>query len=196
MTCIVGIEHDKGVYIGGDSAGISGWTVDLRSDRKVFRNGEFLFGIAGSFRMGNLLRYALVPPIPPDHPADLDRYMVCDFIPAVRAILGEGGQRKKESEVESTGDDGTFLVGVRGRLFEVGNDFQVGRTVSRYCAIGSGSTVALGALFAIAPEPMVPSERIAIALRAAEAHNIGVRAPFVIEVLEAGSWLNQEGPDR
>lgn len=183
MTCIVGIEHETGVYIGGDSAGVAGWTVVVRADSKVFRVGEFLIGIAGCFRMGNLLRYAFDPPALPVDDADLERYMVAEFVPAVRAVLENGGQRKKEAEVESMAE-GSFLVGVRGRLFQIGDDFQVGRNAAGYDAIGSGSLIALGALYCTGRGfSLAPPDRIGLALRAAEAHNIGVRAPFVIEVL-------------
>lgn len=51
MTCIVGLEHNGRVYIGADSAGVSGWDLTVRADKKVFRNGSFLFGFTDSFRM-------------------------------------------------------------------------------------------------------------------------------------------------
>ncbi|GEM_PF-3923804 len=31
MTCIVGLVHNGSVYIGGDSAGVGGWTVNGRT---------------------------------------------------------------------------------------------------------------------------------------------------------------------
>src|SRR3990167_2011982 len=44
MTCIVGIAEAGKVWIGGDSAGgDSRYGPVLRSDRKVFRNGAFIF---------------------------------------------------------------------------------------------------------------------------------------------------------
>lgn len=192
MTCIVGVQTKDGVWIGGDSAGVSGWTLEIRADPKVFRVGEFLIGIAGCFRMGNLLRYAFEPPPLGEgvEGNDLVRYMVAEFVPALRAVLEAGGQRKKESEVE-TMDDGSFLVGVRGRLFEVCSDFQVGQNRTGYYALGSGCAVALGALHAttdviwLSPPPTLrPADRVVLAaLEAAQAHNIGVRAPFVVEKL-------------
>ena len=184
MTCIVGIEHETGVYIGGDSAGIAGWELTVRADPKVFRVGEFLYGIAGSFRMGNLLRYAFVPPPPPKKRKHLDAYMVTAFIDTLRAVVEAGGTREKKNEVESL-HNSSFLVAVRGRLFEIDSDFQVGRPASGYAAIGCGSSVALGALHALVVGVGLthPTDCVAAALRAAEAHNIGVRGPFIIEHL-------------
>lgn len=187
MTCIVGVQHATGVYIGGDSAGISGWQLTHRADPKVFRVGDFLCGIAGSFRMGNLLRYMFSPPALPTNDADLDHYMVVEFIPALRTCMAEGGYRKRDNDVETL-HDGSFLVGVRGRLYDIDEDFQVGQSSTGYNAIGSGSSVALGSLYSTAPATEFafvpdPQTRLVMALRAAEAHNIGVHAPFVIEKL-------------
>ena len=52
MTAIAGLVHDGKVYIGGDSAGVAGMDLHLRSDPKVFTVGEFVIGYTTSFRMG------------------------------------------------------------------------------------------------------------------------------------------------
>lgn len=39
MTAIVGLAADGTVYLGGDSAGVGGYALTLRADRKVFRHG-------------------------------------------------------------------------------------------------------------------------------------------------------------
>jgi ATP-dependent protease HslVU (ClpYQ) peptidase subunit len=179
MTCIVGIVQDGTVYIGGDSAGVAGWDIMTRADRKVFRNGAFLFGFTSSFRMGQLLHYAFTPP-PHIVGMEIDRYMATVFIDALRACLKEGGYARKESDQEK---GGTFLVGYRGHLFAIEHDYQVGETIFGYNAVGGGSQVALGALHATADLEMDPVARAERALAAAETFNNGVRSPFVIEHL-------------
>jgi ATP-dependent protease HslVU (ClpYQ) peptidase subunit len=62
MTCIVGVNHNGNIYIGGDSAGVAGLQLQIRSDEKVFLTGDFIMGFTTSFRMGQLLRYAFSPP--------------------------------------------------------------------------------------------------------------------------------------
>jgi hypothetical protein len=171
VTAIVGLVHDDRVYIGGDSAGIADYSVTIRADAKVFRNGPYLLGFTSSFRMGQLLRYALQPPAPG---TDLDRFMVTTFVDAVRDCLKAGGFATKDSEAES---GGTFLVGVAGRLFRVEADYQVGESVDQYDAVGCGADIALGALHATADFP--PKRRISLALEAAAKHSAGVRGPFV-----------------
>ena len=53
MTCIVGLIDGRRVWMGGDSAGVSGLDITVRADAKVFRNGDFLIGFTSSFRMGH-----------------------------------------------------------------------------------------------------------------------------------------------
>ena len=180
MTCIVGLVDEGKVYIGGDSAGVgNGWDLIVRADPKVFRTGPFLMGFTTSFRMGQLLHYALVAPShPPD--IDLNHYMTVEFINAVRDCLKTGGWAKKEGEKEL---GGVFLVGYLGHLFHIESDYQVGEALDGYMAVGSGDQVALGALYATQKLP--PLVRVRLALEAAERWNAGVRGPFIIEVLDA-----------
>ena len=177
MTCIVGVVENNKVYIGGDSAGIAGYNLTVRKDKKVFRNGDFIVGGTSSFRMIQLLRYAFEPPHY-DENTDLEKYMATTFVDSVRERFKRGGYAQVESQQESGGH---FLIGFRGWLFRVEADYQVGEALSSYDAVGCGADIALGCLYAT-PD-MQSHKRIELALRAAEAHNAGVRAPFSIEHL-------------
>lgn len=174
MTCIVGLEHDGDVYIGGDSAGVGGYSLSVRSDSKVFRNGPFAMGFTSSFRMGQLLRYKFSPPeqLPSE---DDDKFLVTRFMDAVRQCLKDGGYAETNNGVEK---GGVFLFGYRGRLYRVNSDFQVGRNVLPYDAVGCGQDVALGAMGASTIP--APEARIQQALRISEQHSAGVRGPFSV----------------
>lgn len=185
MTCIVGLADKGKVYIGGDSAGVDlSFSLAVRADRKVFRNGDLVFGIAGSFRVGNLLQHRLVVP-KRDESTDLFRWMVTDFIDAVRRTLHEGGVMVKEDNLESV--DGDFVVAVGGRIFVIYGDLQVGENLEPYVCIGCGGPIAEGVMFATSPDRvtgLTPEERVRTALEAAEEHSGGVRGPFHLEVAE------------
>lgn len=172
MTCIAGLVHDGEVYIGGDSAGIAGYHLVPRADAKVFRNGPYLIGFTSSFRMGQILRYEVVLPEPAS--GDLMRHMVTQFIPAVRAALTEHGWAEKNNEREA---GGTFLVGVKGRLFEINDDHQVGESLADFAAVGCGATYAMGAMAVTKGDP---ERRVLRALKVAERFSAGVRGPFVV----------------
>lgn len=173
MTCIAGIAQNGVVYIGGDSAGVDGFDLVVRADEKVFVNGPYAFGFCGSFRLGQLLHYAFDPP--PPRTKDLSRFMVTTFINAVRKCLLDGGLAEKDDNVETA--PGKFLVGVRGRLFCVEEDYQVGEPDLPYAAVGCGDQIANGALY-VQSKSMKPKDRILQALAAAQRFSGGVRAPF------------------
>jgi ATP-dependent protease HslVU (ClpYQ) peptidase subunit len=175
MTCIVGLIAEGKVFIGGDSAGVTSYRLQVRRDKKVFKNGPYLIGYTSSFRMGQLLRYAFAPPIPGEYD-DLHRFMCTTFVDAVRDCLDVGGYSRRQSNQESAG---TFLVGYGKRLFRIDEDYQVAETLDGFDAIGAGSQVALGALYAC--QHLDPKERVFQALLAAERFNAAVRAPFIIQ---------------
>ena len=178
MTCIVGWIDNGTVWMGGDSAGVAGLSLTVRADTKVFKNGPMVFGFTSSFRMGDLLRYALEVP---DHDPRVEprKYMATTFVNAVRSCLKDGGYASKSNEVES---GGMFLVGFKGQLYTVGSDYQVGVAEDGYDAIGCGCELALGSMFA--STHMTGAERILLALKAAERFSAGVRGPFHVESLE------------
>jgi hypothetical protein len=175
MTCIAGVVYRRVVVIGADSAGVAGLDLTVRRDPKAFRKGEFIFGFTSSFRMGQLLAHAFVPPPLPKKRDQLPRYMTIDFVDALRACLKERGWATKQNEQEHAG---TFLVGVRGRLFRIEGDYQVGEALDGYDAVGCGSDFARGALFAT--EGAGAITRVKVALAAAERGSAGVRGPFLL----------------
>ncbi len=177
MTVIAGVEHAGGVTIGADSAGVGGLDLTVRADPKVFVNGPFLFGFTSSFRMGQILQYEWTPPARSEGIGDM-AYLVCDVIGSIRTALKEGGQARNTSGEES---GGTFLLGYKGKLYVVHDDFQVGVPAGDYAAVGCGDQVAHGVLFVTQDsEDLTPQQRVELALKAAERHSAGVRGPFVI----------------
>lgn len=176
MTAIAGIVEDGTLWIGGDSAGVGGWSMQTRTDPKVFINGDFIFGYTSSFRMGQLLEHEFTPPLPYEG-RDGMAYMVKRFIPAVKACLKAGG-----FQTNKDGQDigGTFLVGYRGHLYEVSSDYQVARVRQSYHACGCGRDLVLGSLHTTDQFQLSPKVRIDMALSAAVSFSAGVRGPFCI----------------
>lgn len=179
MTAIVGITDGNTVIIAGDSAGVGGDITQPRLDAKVFTNGPYAIGYTTSFRMGQILRYAFKAPVPPEDEEGLHAFMVVDFINAVRQGLKDGGWARKSDDQE---EGGCFLVGVRGRLFQVGDDYQVGELADGYSAVGCGAEMALGALHATGNAGMSLEARAIAALEAAAHFSTGVRPPFSVVV--------------
>ena len=178
MTCIVGLEAEGGVLIGGDSAAADGWNIHATRLEKVFQVNQFLIGYTSSFRMGQLLQYKLSVEQRKHNKSNLE-YLAITFIDSVRECLGAGGFRQVENGQES---GGKFLVGYEGVLYVVDNDFHVNSSIDGFTAIGCGANFALGNLLATNKE-MPAVKRVELALAAAGHFSNGVCAPYKVKFL-------------
>ena len=181
MTCIVGYVNTEGVYIGGDSLGIDeDYGKEVRLDTKVFKKGSMIFGFTDSFRMGQIIRYCL--DIPEHHEnKSIESYMCCEFVDAVMKCFKDKHYATIDDNVMSGGQ---FMIGYRGKLISIGEDFQIGLVNENYQAIGSGASYALGALHVINRIKLKPENRIIKALEAASKHCASVGPPFKIVSLK------------
>jgi len=178
MTCIIGLVEGEAVYIGGDSASAADWTLRATSLCKVFRVGPFVIGYTDSFRMGQILQHHLEVRAQ-EEGESVDEFIVRAFVEAVRQCLKDHGYSKIENNVET---GGAFLVGYRGRLFQICGDFQANTFIDQLDAVGAGFPFALGAMKAL--EHLPPVERITRALEIAAHFSNAVKGPFYI--LEGG----------
>ena len=175
MTAIAALRTKKNVIIGADSAGVSGWDLTLRKDKKIFRVGRFVIGSSGSIRMRQLLLFdkgedtirKLIPK------GNSYKFMVTVFVPAVREIFSKGGLTKIEHSRETI--DGHFVVAWERNLFVVEGDFQVEEPLADYAACGCGENYVIGSLYT---SRGAPRKRVLTALKCAERHIAGVRGPF------------------
>jgi ATP-dependent protease HslVU (ClpYQ) peptidase subunit len=173
MTCVVGVAHGGKVYMGADSQGSSGWDKREVLYPKVFNVGQFLIGFTTSFRMGQLLQYQLE--VKPQGNEDDYAYMVTAFVESVRELLKNSGWAKVENNQE---EGGNFLVGYKGRLYEIQTDMSVLEHADGFDAVGCGRKYALAAVVALKDKD--PRVRIYQALEIAELFSNGVGGPFVV----------------
>lgn len=176
MTAIAAISTGSKVYIGADSAGCAGNSLELRKDSKVFESGKFLMGFTSSFRMGQILRYSFKAP-GQEKKIDDVTYMNTRFVDAVRKCLKIGGYARNVNGEEN---GGTFVVGYKGSIYVVESDFQVAIPLNDYTAVGCGADLCLGSLHTTERYDISPQDRIMLALDAAESYSCGVRGPFVV----------------
>lgn len=180
MTCIIGLIEGNTMYMGGDSAYVSGWHIRAGAP-KVIRLGEMLIGVSGYPRAMQIVRYHLTVPAHPDD-LDTESYMVTCFVPALREAFKEHGFAEVQYNQENY--DSTLMVAYRGRLFEIESNFQLSYYREPYAAIGSGQSYALAAM-SLLYEKHPPPDAIYISLETAAHFCTGVIPPFYIESLEA-----------
>lgn len=185
MSCVIGLAYRRRVYMGADSGAVGSRFIRTTNLPKVFRNGPFLVGYVGSFRMGQVLEHHLK--VPPQQEGEDDMaYMVTRFVESARTALKEKGVLSVDHARESGGQ---YLVGYRGRLYSINADFHVGDMADGFDAIGSGAVVALGAMMALEGTP--PRERITRALEIVEYYTVDVCQPFHLHVLNADASLER-----
>ena len=172
MTCIIGLQEDGIAYIGADSASASSWETRSSAIQKVFRCGEYIIGYTTSFRMGQILQHNINYPVC-DEPTE--EFMVKEFVEIVRKGLKDFGYAHIESNEETSGQ---FIVGVKGRIFEIGSDYQVGHTLDGILSVGVGYPFALGAMKSL--QFMYPIDRIMHALEVSEYFSGSVKSPFTV----------------
>ena len=188
MTCIVGIIDGKYVYMGGDSFAGTEYNHMRVKYPKVFKRevdiagsktpDYMLMGGCGSFRMLQLLRYSLdIPQYDPN--VDIGEWFVEIFAEEVRELFKERGLTKLIDESEEL-FNGEFLIGFRGNLFTLQEDYACIAFAEKEHCSGAGEEYALGGLFGTKGRVKNINERINIALGAAAEFSPAVLAPFHI----------------
>jgi ATP-dependent protease HslVU (ClpYQ) peptidase subunit len=126
---------------------------------KVFVRNGVAFGYTTSYRFGQLLEHALPDPIVPDKVEEVYPWLIKVLVPAIKTVL-------KDNDYEGGGN---CLIGVKGQLWELQNDYSVLRSVNGYAAVGSGYEYANGAMYAQLSRvgPKSPEELVRLAIEAA-----------------------------
>jgi len=183
MSCIIGVVNKNKVYMACDSQYTTS-TVKFYSSNdynKVFRSGEFLIGICGSPRMISLLRFQLNVKTQLSEQSDLE-YMNTTFIENVRGLFLNKGF--VGSFQDGTQKGGVFLVGYRGRIYRVADDFQILSLDGNIFGVGSGSEFALPAFSALDGLAMKTKDKLRIAVLSAEKYDPYSGGDIHIEEME------------
>ena len=167
MTCIVGIAYDNNVYIGGERGASDDHVILPMSAPKVHQRGDWVYGYAGTIGIGQLLDITPLPVIGKDD--DVFFILRTTVVEELKDIID------KYSEPQSERDT-SWLIGARGRLFEV-NHTDWSAVEVHHTAIGSGGSYALGSLYTTQDLESVPLYRIDMALNAAIEYSPTCLAP-------------------
>lgn len=174
MTAIAGLVHAGRVHLASDSAVLSNWKITVSAQPKVVRRGPYVFGLSGDLRTWNVVCHADYK-LPDPAGRDAFELVTTTVVDALREALQAAGVAEKTNEKEDA--NGSLLIGVAGRLFEMSPDYAVSESARGYAAIGCGADLCLGSLHATRRR-VDPRLRLLDAVHAAAEHNIGVCGPF------------------
>ena len=147
MTTLAAIQGNGWAVFASDSQSSddSGF-VAMMPGGKAFNNQGIIIAGAGQVRGINLLEHAFVAPtVNMKYP---DKYITNTFIPAMRKCFLDAGYeyKREDSTVEN---DNIWLIGVRGNIYRIEEDYSWERNDNGLYVAGSGERFALGALEAL-----------------------------------------------
>ena len=143
MTAIVGIQGKGWAVIAADSM----TTYDdkpyfSKSFEKVTRKGDYVFAFAGDAIAGNIANFIWAPPkVIKTVPTDI--FIQTKVLPSLREVMAENGYAPNTNDKDAGFD---ALICLNGIIYEVDQDYLWSRDDRGLYAVGSGGSIALGAL--------------------------------------------------
>lgn len=187
MTVIAAIKANDKIYMGCDSIFLSLNSLDItkRTQSKLLIKDEMIIGLTtNGCRVFQMLQYKLKLPSTRKIPTEgLTEYMVTQFCNKVKALLSKEELLIEDSDRKATGPSispAAFLVGIRDKVYEITEDFDVAEVRMPFMAIGGAASFTMGSLEATTNlvTQLDPEHHLIYALKTAEKYNAGVEGPF------------------
>jgi len=145
MTTIVAIQYEDQVVIGADSQVTATRKFSHPRMVKVSERGQYLIAGAGLSSACDIAQHIWIPPKPTvEDRKDLYHFMIAKVVPSLKQCFKDNDFRLEGDKDEETRF--AFLIAIGGEVFDLADDFAVSLDGSGHYAIGSGSSLALGAL--------------------------------------------------
>jgi ATP-dependent protease HslVU (ClpYQ) peptidase subunit len=185
MTTIVAVQKDDGVYFGADSLVTSTRKYNHPNMVKISERNNYIIAGAGLSSFCDVAQHIWEPPTPTvKDKKDLYHFVISKVIPSMKESF-KANDLKLESEKEED-TRFAFLIAVCGEVFDIAEDFAVSMSSSGFYGVGSGSSLAIGALEAGAT--------IKSALQIASKHDPYTSAPFLfLQQLKSQSSSKSSG---
>jgi 20S proteasome alpha/beta subunit len=173
MTCIIAISNGKKVYMGGERGHSDSHTLVSSSQPKIFDVGSYLIGYAGNTGIGQAVIHNFE--FPAVKTPNIYKHMTGVFIPSLRTFIKDNDIKLPENE----DDAASFLVGVKGRVYEIDTSDLQCVEYDEVC-VGSGASYAYGSLYSTKEYNSL--ERIKAGIEAAILYSPSCQYP--IDILE------------
>ena len=165
MSTIVSLQHDGCIWMGTGTVVHNELNI-VSNNELIFMNEEFLIGVSNSDEYSQYIQHCFSIP---SHSSKLSvmQYFVSCFI-----------KELKNSGITPTQ---SIVIGYRGIIFVITENFDIVVPKNNYVAIGKGSSVALGAFQVLRDiKDQAPIEKITRVLQATSEHCESLSTPYVI----------------
>ena len=149
MTCVIGYLSKGNCYMGADSLVSNSSYKEVIKEPKCFYKGDILFGLSGSVKVLNLIKRACEFPSlnDPCFAGVLNKklYYIQHVVPSViEKCLTEFNKNEVINGESSM--DSVLLMIFDGKLYTLYNNYSVLEQTLPYEAVGSGCSLAMGAM--------------------------------------------------
>jgi ATP-dependent protease HslVU (ClpYQ) peptidase subunit len=144
MTTIVAVQYADGVLMGADSLVTADRKYNHPKMAKITETGPYLIGGSGEVAACDVVQHIWEPPIPTvADKKDLYHFMISVVIPSIKRCFKDNDYKWDKEDEETKF---AFLIAIDGEVFEIADDLSVCLDAAGFYGIGSGSSLALGAL--------------------------------------------------
>jgi ATP-dependent protease HslVU (ClpYQ) peptidase subunit len=149
MTTIVGIQGKGWALVAAESLIVGGDQKFMATGMdKVVEKGEYVFAFAGDAIAGDIALHSWnAPKIP--RGVNLDKFMMTDILPSLKQAYADYGYDPAPKSADNDPKDGAgfdALLCIKGKIYQIDNDFSWVRDDRGIYGVGSGGSYALGAL--------------------------------------------------
>lgn len=145
MTTIVAVQYEDKVVIGADSLVTANRKFNHPKMIKISERNNYLIAGAGEVAACDIAQHIWEPPTPTvNDRKDLYHFMIATVIPSLKKAF-----KDNDYKWEKDGDEETkfaFLISLEGEVFDISDDFAVCIDEAGFYGVGSGSSLAIGAL--------------------------------------------------
>ena len=145
MTTIIAIQYEDRVVMGADSQVTATRKYSHPRMAKITERNQYLLAGAGLSAACDIAQHIWIPPKATlDDRKDLYHFMIAKVVPSLKQCFKDNDFRLEGDKDEETRF--SFLIAIGGEVFDLADDFAISLDGSGHYAIGSGSSLALGAL--------------------------------------------------
>ena len=145
VTTIVAVQNAEGVRFGADTQVTATRKYTHIHMAKISHRGQYIVAGSGLSSYCDVAQHIWNPPVPTaNDKKDIYHFVISKVIPSLKQCFKDNDLKLEGDKDEETRF--AFLIAVCGEVFDIGDDFAVSIDAGGLYAIGSGSSLALGAL--------------------------------------------------
>jgi ATP-dependent protease HslVU (ClpYQ) peptidase subunit len=144
MTTIIARQFENRVVIAADSLVTATRKYSHPKMAKITERGQYLIAGAGESAACDIAQHIWIPPKPTvEDKKDLYHFIISKVIPSLKQCFKDNDYKWQDEDEETKF---AFLIAINGEVFDIADDFAVCMDNDGLYGIGSGSSLALGAL--------------------------------------------------